>query len=101
LTGAMIVEYSEEAFQNPFVEEGRGDRWYGSAESMNQALSHERDDPQAPTTRPRLREVLRSLRVFNSLRICLAVTICVCISAWFRLPLCFESVIGVIVLFSV
>lgn len=41
------------------------------------------------------------MRLYNALRVCLATTICVLVSAWFQLPLCFESVIGVLVLFCI
>lgn len=97
----MGVDYAQGPLQNPFIEETasiNGDR---SMETMNEALSPAGDRPEVEEAQPRLQEVLRSLRVFNSLRICLATTICVCISAWFRIPLCFESVIGVLVLFSI
>ena len=68
---------------------------------MNGALRHATHQASVRDERPSLEELLRSLRVFNSLRICLAATICVCISAWFRLPLGFASVISVLVLFSI
>lgn len=45
-----------------------------------------------------LGELMESARLFNCFRICLASAICVIISTLFRLPLCFESIIGVLVL---
>jgi uncharacterized membrane protein YccC len=42
-----------------------------------------------------------SYRLVNSTRVCLATAACVCVSTILQIPLAFESVIGVLVLFSV
>ncbi|MFC1836419.1 FUSC family protein, partial [Thermodesulfobacteriota bacterium] len=49
----------------------------------------------------RAEELIRSHRVGKALRVALAAAICVCLSTAFRLPLGFESIISILVLYSV